>query len=121
VVFVGRRIPERTKTGKYQREYAQLGLVSTLSSASRILGDVRIVASSGGTSPVQTRTGGAGVASGKSPNSQVLAGREHELARIDALLDDAAAGRSGARAGSQRTSKPYRVCAKRKGSTPRRR
>ncbi len=47
------------------------------------------------TSPVETRTGGAGIASGKPPNSSVLAGREHELARIDALLDDAIAGRSG--------------------------
>ena len=49
-----------------------------------------------GTSPVETRTGGAGVASGKPPKSSVLAGREHELARIDALLGEAAAGRSGA-------------------------
>ncbi len=45
-------------------------------------------------SPVQARTGGARVASGKPPNS--LVGRDHELARIDALLDDATAGRSGA-------------------------
>ena len=51
---------------------------------------------SAGTSPVETRTGGAGVASGKPPNSSVLAGREHELARIDALMGDAAEGRSGA-------------------------
>ena len=48
-----------------------------------------------GTSPVETRTGGAGVASGKPP-IWYLAGREHELARIDALLGNAAAGRSGA-------------------------
>jgi len=48
------------------------------------------------TSPAETRTGGAGVASGKPPNSSVLAGREHELVRIDALLGEAAAGRSGA-------------------------
>ena len=47
-------------------------------------------------SPVENRTGGAGVASGKPPNSSVLAGREHELARIDALLGEASAGRSGA-------------------------
>ncbi len=51
---------------------------------------------SAGTSPVETGTGGAGIASGKPPNSSVLAGREHELARIDALLGDATAGRSGA-------------------------
>jgi len=51
---------------------------------------------SAGTSPVETRTGDAGVASGKTPNSSVLAGREHELARIDALMGDAAEGRSGA-------------------------
>ena len=47
-------------------------------------------------SPVENRTGGAGVASGKPPNSSALAGREHELARIDALLGEASAGRSGA-------------------------
>ncbi len=47
-------------------------------------------------SPVENRTGGAGFASGKPPNSSVLAGREHELVRIDALLGDAAAGRSEA-------------------------
>ena len=47
-------------------------------------------------SPVETRTGGAGVASGKPPISSVLFGRVHELARIDALLGDAFAGRSGA-------------------------
>ena len=51
---------------------------------------------SAGTSPVETRTGGAAVASGKTPNSSVLAGREHELERIDVLLGDAAAGRGGA-------------------------
>ena len=56
---------------------------------------------SAGTSPVETRTGGAGVASGKPPNSSVLAGREHELARIDALLGEAAGGtqRGAARRG----------------------
>ena len=48
------------------------------------------------TSPVQVRTGGAVVASGITPNSSVLAGRGHELMRIDALLSDASAGRSGA-------------------------
>ena len=46
--------------------------------------------------PVEPRAEGAGVASGKPPNSSVLAGREHELARIDALLGEASAGRSGA-------------------------
>jgi DNA-binding NarL/FixJ family response regulator len=51
---------------------------------------------SAGTSPVETRTGGPGVASGITPNSSVLAGREQELARIDALMGDAAEGRSGA-------------------------
>jgi DNA-binding CsgD family transcriptional regulator len=49
---------------------------------------------SAGISPVKTPAGGAGVASGKSPNSFVLAGRKHELARIDALLGEASAGRS---------------------------
>ena len=49
-----------------------------------------------GTPPVETRTGGGGVASGKTPNSPVLAGREHELARIDSLMGDAAERRSGA-------------------------
>lgn len=47
-------------------------------------------------SPVETRTGGAGFASGKPLSSPVLAGREHELQRIGALLGDATAGRSGA-------------------------
>ena len=49
-----------------------------------------------GTSPVEIPTGGADVASGKPLSSSVLAGRERELARIDALLDDATAGRGGA-------------------------
>jgi DNA-binding NarL/FixJ family response regulator len=47
-------------------------------------------------SPVETVTGGAGFASGKPPNSSVVAGREHELARIDALLGEATGGHSGA-------------------------
>jgi DNA-binding NarL/FixJ family response regulator len=47
-------------------------------------------------SPVETGTGGHGVASGKPPNSPLLAGREHELAAIDDLLGDASVGRSGA-------------------------
>jgi hypothetical protein len=46
-------------------------------------------------SSAETRSGGAGVASGKPPNLKSLAGREHELARIDALLSEASAGRSG--------------------------
>jgi DNA-binding CsgD family transcriptional regulator/tetratricopeptide (TPR) repeat protein len=50
---------------------------------------------SAGTPPVETRIGGAGVASGKPPKSSVLAGREHELSRIGALMGDAAQGRSG--------------------------
>ncbi|MDZ5663369.1 AAA family ATPase [Nocardioides sp. S-58] len=49
-----------------------------------------------GTSPVQARTGGSDVASGKSPSSAALLGRERELERIEALLSDAAAGRSQA-------------------------
>ena len=47
-------------------------------------------------SPDEDRIGGAEVASGKPPSSTVLAGREHELARIDVLLGQAVAGRGGA-------------------------
>lgn len=46
-------------------------------------------------SSVETRSGGAVVASGKLPNFRDLAGREHELARIDELLSEASAGHSG--------------------------
>ena len=47
-------------------------------------------------SPVERRTGGPAVASGKPLNSPKVVGRDGELARIDTLLADAAAGRGGA-------------------------
>jgi DNA-binding CsgD family transcriptional regulator len=47
-------------------------------------------------SPVETRTSGVVVASGRSLSSSLLVGREHELGRIEALLVDASAGCTGA-------------------------
>ena len=46
-------------------------------------------------SPVEPRTGGAVVASGKPPNPSELVGRDEEIARLAELVTAAAAGRSG--------------------------